>query len=150
MVKWGAVLVVLLGLSAVGCESHYQVRGYVYEAAAQKSRVEVVKKGADLPTGAKPVENAIVKLTVYGLTGDLRKEFPPYEYPTNRGGMFEFSLPETIFELPARVLIGAKTKFLLSVERIGFAETHADVGLPLEKGEQLRVILKQPAPIELR
>jgi len=149
MLRWGAVLVVLSALAAAGCEGQYEVRGHVYQAAVEQGRVEVVKVGTDLPADAQPVENATVELVMYGLTGDLRKEFPPYEYPTTRKGAFHFNLPEHLFELPARVLIGAKTHFLLTVAKMGYQTVHANIGLPLEKGEQLRIILKKPAPIEL-
>jgi hypothetical protein len=138
------LLLLVCGLVAVGCESQYQVRGAVYGATtAEKSLVSVVTEPERAPAGAVPLENATVGLQVYRFPSELVTDVPPYEYYSDKAGEFRFELPETLLDIPTRVLIGAKTKYRIRCERMGYEVLTADVALPLEHKERLLIVLKK-------
>jgi hypothetical protein len=143
--SWRSSLLLLVCvLVAVGCESQYQVRGIVYGATtAEQSMVKVVRDPERAPAGALPLENATVGLQVYRFPADLATDLPPYEYYSDKAGEFRFELPETLLDLPTRVLIGAKTKYRIRCERVGYEVLTADVALPLDHKERLLVVLKR-------
>jgi hypothetical protein len=139
-----SLLVLLVcGLVTVGCESQYQVRGMVRGGDVDQSLVTVVREPERAPAGGVPLENATVGLQVYQLTGELSQDYPPYEYYTDKQGQFRFELPETLLDLPGRLLIGAKTKYRVRCERVGYEVFTADVLLPLDRRDRLLVILKK-------
>lgn len=148
MNRWASVLVVWFGLVALGCESQYEVRGFVYGADVEQGFVEVVKDTEPPPADATPLENAAVGLQVYLITGKLAEDLPPYEYYTNSEGEFRFELPETLLDMPGRLIIGAKTRYRITCQRVGYEDLAADVELPLDHKRHLRIFLKKipPAP----
>lgn len=146
MNRWVLVLLVLGGLAAAGCEGQYQVRGFVYAAEVEEGFVEVVKDSEPPPPGATPLENATVGLQVYRFTGELADDLPPYEYYTNSEGEFRFELPESLLDMPGRLVIGAKTKYQISCQRVGYEDLTGDVHLPLDRGRLLRIFLKKIPP----
>jgi len=143
MVTRSVLLLLVCGLVAVGCESQYQVRGMVFGADVEKSLVKVVREPERAPEGSVALENATVGLQVYRFPADLVTDLPPYEYYSDKEGEFRFELPETLLDLPTRLLIGAKTKYRIHCERVGYGVLTADVALPLERRERLLVILKK-------
>jgi hypothetical protein len=143
MFRRSFLLVLVCGLVAVGCESQYQVRGIVFGGEVEESLVKVVREPERAPAGRVPLENATVGLQVYQITGELSQDYPPYEYYTSKEGEFRFELPETLLDLPGRLLIGAKTKYRIRCERVGYEVFSADVLLPLERRDRLLVILRK-------
>ena len=143
MKRWGAVVVVLGVLAALGCEGQYQVRGFVYGGNIDPGYVEVVKDGLPVLEGLTPLENATVGLQVYKFTGELSDDFPPEEYYTDADGCFRFVLPESLLDYPSRLVIGAKTKYQLTCQRLGYQEVADEVHLPLDSHWHLRIYLKE-------
>ena len=144
MSRGSFILLLVCVLAAVGCESQYEVRGMVYGATmVEESTVKVVTEPERAPAGSVPLENATVGLQVYRFPATLATDLPPYEYYSDNEGAFRFELPETLLDLPTRVLIGAKTKYRIRCERVGYEVLTADVALPLERKERLLVVLKR-------
>jgi len=85
---------------------------------------------------------------VYQITGELADDFPPYEYFTNAEGEFRFELPETLLDMPGRLVIGAKTKYQLTCQRVGYEDVAADVHLPLDRKRHLRIFLRKLPPVQ--
>ena len=144
MIRRSVLLLLVCGLVALGCESQYEVRGMVFGATTvEESMVKVVQEPERAPAGSVPLENATVGLQVYRFPADLATDLPPYEYYSDKEGEFRFELPETLLDVPTRLLIGAKTKYRIRCERMGYEVLTADVPLPLERKERLLVILKR-------
>ncbi len=148
MNRWVLVAAVLCGLAAVGCEGQYEVRGFVYGVDVEQGFVEVAKDEEPAPADAVPLENAIVALQVYKITGQLSDESPAEEYYTNAQGEFRFELPESLLDVPGRLVIGAKTKYELTCQRLGYEDLFNDVRLPLDRKRHLRIFLKKMPSVE--
>jgi hypothetical protein len=146
MSRMSLLVLLVCGLAAAGCESQYQVRGTVYGGGVDTGLVKVVREPVVAPAGAVPLENTTVVLQVYQITGELAADVPPYEYYTDKQGGFRFELPETLLDVPGRLLIGAKTKYRIRCERVGYEVFTHDVLLPLERRERLLVVLKKLPP----
>ena len=143
MSRWVLAAAVLCGLAAAGCEGQYEVRGFVYGVDVEQGFVEVAKDEEPAPADAVPLENASVVLQVYKITGELADDFPADQYYTDAQGAFRFELPETLFDMPGRLVIGAKTKYELACQRLGYEDLFSDVHLPLDRKRHLRVFLKK-------
>ncbi len=148
MNRWVLSAAVLCGLGAAGCEGQYEVRGFVYGVDVEQGFVEVAKDEEPAPADAVPLENAFVTLQVYKITGELADEFPPEEYYTNAQGEFRFELPEPLLDMPGRLVIGAKTKYELTCQRLGYEDLFNDVHLPLAGKRHLRVFLQKMPSVE--
>lgn len=148
MRRWGAVLFVVCALAAVGCEGQYEVRGFVYAGEIEQGFVEVAKEEDPVPEGLIPLENATVALQVYkftlpGESPKLADDFPPEEFYTDPEGKFCFVLPESLLDYPSRFVIGAKTRYQLTCQRMDYEEVTDDVHLPLDRKRHLRIYLKK-------
>jgi len=148
MNRWVIAAAVLCGLAAAGCEGQYEVRGFVYGVDVEQGFVEVAKDGGAAPADVVPLENAVVSLQVYKITGELADEFPPEEYYTDAQGKFHFELPESLLDVPGRLVIGAKTKYQLTCQRLGYEDLSSDVRLPLDRKRHLRIFLKRMPSVE--
>jgi hypothetical protein len=145
MRRWVPALLVLGSLVASGCESLYEVRGFVYAMKVEGGFVEVAKDGEPTPAGSSPVENATVALTTY-TRGELAGEWPADEYYSSSEGEFRFELPETLLEMLGRLLLGMRTKFQLTCRRTEYEKVMADVELPPGHKRHLRIFLKEIPP----
>ena len=148
MNRWALALVVCWGLAAVGCEGQYEVRGFVYGVDVEPAFVAEVEDVELAPSDATPLEYTTVALQVYRITGGLADDFPPEEYYTDAQGEFRFELPQSLLDMPGRLVIGAKTKYQLTCQRLGYEDFQADVHLPLGRKRHLRIFLKKVPPVQ--
>jgi len=148
MNRWALALVVSCGFAAVGCEGQYEVRGFVYGVEVEPAFLVEAEDAEPAPSDATPLEYATVALQVYRITGELADDFPPEEYYTDAHGEFRFELPESLLDVPGRLVIGAKTKYQLTCQRLGYEGFQADVQLPAGRKHHLRVFLTKVPPVQ--